>query len=109
MTPEDPRDASTAPSIQLPFALLTCAIAVIMISQTVGVFKQRSALKDARVQLTDAIQKRETLVKQSAELQEKLKALVVDLIDLAKTDEDAKAIISKYNIQQAAPAAGTAP
>jgi hypothetical protein len=109
MSYEDPRDSSAAPSIQLPFALLTCAIAVIMISQTVGVFKQRSALKDARVQLTEAIQKRETLVKQSAELQEKLKALVVDLLDLAKTDEDAKAIVSKYNIQQAAPGAGATP
>ena len=91
-------------SIQLPFALLTAAIAVVMVAQTVNVFKARTSLRDGKTQLTDAYQKRQSLVKQSADVQQKLQALVLDLLLLAKTDDDAKAIIQKYNIQQNAPA-----
>ena len=88
------------PSIHLPFALLTCAIAVVMIAQTVSTFKQRSALQEGHVQLTDAFKKREVVVKQSVDLQTKLQNLIMDLLILAKTDDEAKQIISKYNIQQ---------
>jgi hypothetical protein len=88
------------PSLHLPFALLTCAIAVVMIAQTVSTFKQRSALQEGHVQLTDAFKKREVVVKQSVDLQTKLQNLIMDLLILAKTDDEAKQIISKYNIQQ---------
>src|ERR1700679_378047 len=91
---------STEPSLQLPFALLTCAIAVVMIAQTVSTFKQRSALQEGHVQLTDAFKKREVVVKQSLDLQTKLQDLIMDLLILGKTDDDAKQIISKYGIQQ---------
>ena len=55
----------------------------------------------------EAYDKRVPLVKTSGELKSKLQALVMDLLILGKTDEDAKAIIGKYNIQQAEP--GSAP
>lgn len=90
-------------SLHLPFALLTVAVAIIMFTQTANAFKAKSSLRDGKTQLTDALQKRDTLVKQSEDVQKKLEAMVLDLLLLAKTDEDAKAIVGKYNIQQGAP------
>jgi sensor histidine kinase regulating citrate/malate metabolism len=87
-------------SLMLPFALLTAAIAIILVAQTVNVFKQRSSLRDGTVELTKAYHDREPLVKQSHDLQEKLQTLVLDLLLLAKTDDEAKQIVTKYNIQQ---------
>ena len=95
--------APSSPSIQWPFALLTCAVAMIMIMQTQTVFRQKSALQEGKVQMIEALAKREPLVKQSADLRSKLNAMVIDLLILGKTDEDAKAIIAKYNIQQNQP------
>jgi hypothetical protein len=91
---------SAEPSLQFPFALLTCAIAVLMIAQTVSTFKQRSALEEGHVQLTDAFKKREAVVKQSVDLQTKLQDLIMDLLILSKTDDEARQIVGKYNIQQ---------
>jgi len=99
---------SNGASILLPFALLSAAIAVVMVAQTVNVFKARTSLRDGKTQLADAYSKRQALVKQSADIQQKLQALVLDLLLLAKTDEDAKAIVQKYNIQQNAPAGSDA-
>ena len=104
---------SESASLQLPFALLSAAIAIILIAQTVNVFKSRSALHEGEVQLADAYRNREGAVKQSGEVQQKLEALAMDLLILAQTDDQAKAIAKKYNIQQAggaaAPAAAPAP
>jgi hypothetical protein len=102
---------STEPSLQIPFALLTCAIAVLMIAQTVSTFKQRSALQEGHVQLTDAYKQREVVVKKSQDIQTKLQDLVMDLLILSKTDDDAKQIVSKYNIQESGktPASAEAP
>jgi len=94
------------PSLQFPFALLTCAIAVLMIGQTVTTFKQRSALKEGEHQLADAYKQREVVVKRSVDIQSKLNDLVMDLLILSKTDDDAKQIVGKYNIQQQQPAPG---
>lgn len=96
--------APSSPSIQLPFALLSCAVAMIMIIQTQGVFRQKSALQEGKGQLIDTLSKREPAIKQVAEIKTKANAMIIDLLILGKTDEDAKAIISKYNIQQNAPA-----
>jgi hypothetical protein len=98
-----PVSYSSGTSLQLPFAILSSAIMILLIGQTMAVFKQKSALQEGRVQLADAYTKREVLVKQSGELQNKLQALVMDLLILSKTDDDAKAIVGKYNIQQNAP------
>jgi hypothetical protein len=96
--PESARSAE--PSLQIPFALLTCAVAVLMIAQTVSTFTQRSTLEESHSQLADAFKKREVVVKQSVDLQTKLQELITDLLILAQTDDDAKQIVGKYNIQQ---------
>lgn len=103
-----PAYAPSSPSIQLPFALLSCAMAMIMIIQTQGAFRQKSALQDGKTQLIDSVSKREPAIKQVAEIKNKAQAIILDLLLLGKTDEDAKAIVTKYNIQQNAPA-GEAP
>lgn len=90
-------------SLHLPFALLSAALAVVLVNQTANTFKQRTSLREGKAQLVDAFKTRDPLVKQSADLQKKLQDLVLDLLLLAKTDEDAKAIATKYNIQQNAP------
>ena len=108
--------APSGPSLQLPFALLSSALAIVMISQTKGVFNQKTALQEGREQLTesvakhtDAVAKREPLVKQTTELKKKLNDMIMDILLLAKTDEDAKAIVAKYNIQQNLPPGSDAP
>jgi len=100
---------SESASLQLPFALLSAAIAIILIAQTVNVFKARSSLHEGEAQLGDAYRNREGAVKQSGEVQQKLESLAMDLLILAQTDNDAKAIAKKYNIQQTGAAAAPAP
>ena len=99
-----PAYAPSSPSILWPFALLSCAVAMIMIIQTQGVFRQKSALQEGKLQLADTVTKREPAIKQVAEIKTKANAMIIDLLILGKTDEDAKAIIAKYNIQQNGPA-----
>ena len=89
--------------------MLTAALAVVMINQTMSIFKQRTSLREGKAQLIEAYKNREPMVKQSADLQAKLQALVLDLLILSKTDDDAKAIVGKYNIQQNVPAGSGAP
>ena len=93
-------------TLHLPFALLCATLAVVLITQTVNTFKTRTSLREGKAQLAEAYHNREGAVKQSTELQKKLQDLVLDLLLLAKTDPDAKAIVTKYNIQQQTPAAG---
>ena len=59
-------------------------------------------------QVADAIQKREPQVAQSIEVKNRLEALAIDLLELSKTDEKALAIVRKYDIQRALPAAAEA-
>jgi len=98
-------------SLLLPFALLSAAIAVVMVAQTFNTFKAKNSLRDGKVQLAEAYHSREAMVKQSKDIQEKLQALILDLLMLAQTDPDAKQIVAKYNIQQngAATAPATTP
>jgi hypothetical protein len=98
--PVENSSALSEHSLHLPFALLSSAIAVLMIAQTITTFKQRSALQEGAVQLTETIKKREIIVKQSMDIETKLKDLIVDLLILSRTDDDAKKIVSKYGIQQ---------
>lgn len=99
-SPVENSSALSENSLHLPFALLSCAIAVLMIAQTITTFKQRTALLDTQKQATETIAKREVIVKQSVDIETKLKNLIVDLLILARTDPDAKQIVSKYGIQQ---------
>ena len=99
--------ASAGPSLGLPFALVTCTLAVFMFAQTVGVRYNKTNLQEnkdqlieGKRQLAELYKNREPQVKQAQEIQKKLNDLVLDLLLLAKTDKEAQAIVAKYNIQQ---------
>jgi hypothetical protein len=98
-----PVSNSEGMSLQIPFALLTAAIAIVMVAQTWGTFRQRTALRENKTKLIEVVKNRETLVQQSREIQKKLEKIIRDLLVLAMTDKDAQAIVQKYHIQQGNP------
>ena len=99
-------ESNSSISALLPLALLSAAFAVVMIAQTTTAFKAKTALRDGKAQLIDLYRQREPQVKQSAAVQKQLQDLILDLLLLAKTDPEAKAIVDKFGIQQQVPAAG---
>ena len=103
-------DPSGAPArgLFIPFLLLAASVLLLIVWQIASVASQRSGLKTAQAQLADAIQKREPQVAQSIEIKNRLQALSVDLLELSKTNERALAIVKKYQIDQALPAAAEA-
>ncbi len=70
---------------------------------------QSKALDETEKQLRELSVQREALVKQSEQVKSQYVALLNDVLELAKTDEDAKKIVEKWNIRQQAPAGDTAP
>ena len=89
-------------SLHLPFMLLLVAIAVIFIQQTVTSFKMRTSLSDTKVAIEKAIESQKPARAQADEVEKKLSSMIEDLLILAKTDDQAKAIVNKYGIQQGA-------
>jgi hypothetical protein len=97
-------------SLQLPFALLLVAIAILFVQQTVTSFKMKTSLNDTKIAIEKAIENQKPAIVQAGDVEKKLSSMIEDLLILAKTDEQAKAIANKYGIQQGANAAGaTAP
>jgi hypothetical protein len=104
---------SATPSLSLPFALISAALAVFMAAQTGATFFNRTNLIEGKnqliqgkAQLADLSKSRDKAVEESKKVQKQLQDLVLDLLLLAKTDDEAKAIVNKFQIQQQAPAAG---
>jgi len=93
-------------SLHLPFALLSAAIAVILVQQTINSFKLKSSLNEGKDQLAKASTNAGPYEQQARDAEKRFTNIVEDLLLLSKTDEDAKAIVNKYGIQQqgAAPA-----
>ena len=80
----------------LPVLLLSLSVLFFFIFQINGLTGQRTAFKGA-------IERQDQVVKQSRQVQELLKNVALDLLTAAKSDDNAKAIVTKYNIQQQAP------
>ena len=68
-----------------------------------------ATFKSTKVQLAEAIKQREPQVAQATEIKSGLEALANDLLELAKTNPAAAAIVKKYDIQRNLSAAGSAP
>jgi hypothetical protein len=98
-SPSSSASTSDAASLQLPFALLAAAIAILLVAQTITAFKTKSALNEGKTQLSSAATNMQPAMQQGADVEKKLTAIVEDLLILAKTDDDAKAIVGKYGIQ----------
>lgn len=74
--------------------------------------RQIVALTESEARFSELIKQRETVVQQSQQVQSQYTNLLADLLELAKTDADANAVVQKYNIQRqenAPPATETAP
>ena len=56
--------------------------------------------------LSEIYTQREGAAKQAADLQAKIQGLANDLLELSRTDSDAKGIVKKYNIQEPPKAGG---
>ena len=82
----------------LPVLLLALSLLLFFIFQINNVTEQRTALKTA-------IDRQDQVVKQSRQIQDLLKNVALDLLNAAKTDDNAKQIVTKYNIQQQPPPA----
>lgn len=103
-------DTSNAPARGLfcPFVILAASVMAYLVCQISNVQTQRSGSQANKAKLAEAIQKREPQVTQSIEIKTRLEALAIDLLELSKTDEKAMAIVKKYDIQRALPAAAEA-
>ena len=118
----DPAGVRPSSTLHLPFTLLALAIAVFLGAQITSVNRsgktmrwqlanldqQAANIQEAQKRLASLIQQREDLVKQSAQVQQQYTALFNEVLDLAKDDEDAKAVVQKWGIQKQAPASGSA-
>ena len=104
-----PAQHRPAASPLIPILLLATSLAAVLIWQIITLSTAGKNIRQASSQIDEAIEKRQPLVTQSGELQNKLQAMVVDLLELANTSEKAKAIVQKYNIQRQAPPAAPAP
>jgi hypothetical protein len=104
-------------SVHIPITMLALAIAVFFASQIGAATrsletmdwqkdnyeKQIKQLGEAEKQVAELVENRKDLVGQSQKVQEQYTALLKDVLELAKTDNDAAEVVKKYNIQQGAP------
>ena len=128
-TTEDSATQSSGPeNIHLPLALLALAFAIFLFAQisslgqngrsmtwqTENLNRQIGSLLESEKNLGNLIKQRESLVEQSQQVQARYTEMLTDLIKLAETDPDARAVVEKYKIQrqqnqQAAPSAVATP
>jgi hypothetical protein len=120
--------SSGSENIHLPLALLAFAFAIFLFAQisslgqngrsmrwqTENLDRQIGSLVESEKNLGNLVKQRETLVEQSQQVQARYTEMLTDLINLADTDADARAVVEKYKIQrqqnqQAAPAAEATP
>ena len=104
MSDDSPRRRTAG--IFIPFVLLSASVLFSLLWQIMSVQSQRTASNTTKAQLADAIKKREPQVAQAVEIKNRLEALAIDLLELSKTDPTAQAIVKKFDIQRALPAAG---
>jgi hypothetical protein len=85
----------------IPLTLLAVSFTILLGWQ---IFLSLQARANARAQF----EQRKQLVDQSTKVQGGLEVLVNDLLTLAETDRDAKAIVDKYQIRRNPPASAPA-
>ena len=101
-------------NIHLPLALIAFAFAVFLFAQisslgqnarsmkwqAENLDRQITSLADSEKNLTELVKQRESLVQQSQQVQARYTELLSDLINLADSDPDARAVVDKYKIQR---------
>ncbi len=96
-------DSSNAFTIErdafLPVVLIGLSLLFFFIWQVTGLSSQRTTYKTV-------IERQDEMVKQSRQVEAKLQAMAQDLLTASKTDDLARQIVAKYNIQQGPPNPG---
>jgi uncharacterized iron-regulated membrane protein len=110
----NPENSGSLASAQLPLALLALAFCVFLFSQISNLGQNSRAmqwqsdnldreivsLSDSEKRFDELIKQRETLVQQSQQVQSRYTEMLTDLIELAETDADARAVVEKFKIQR---------
>ena len=86
----------------IPLCLIGFSVIIILVWELMIAGQARSNGRQLREQQTK-------VVEQSKQIQTGLEKLARDLIDTAKTDDDAKALVSNYNISVSSPAPSASP
>ncbi len=109
-------------SVHIPVTLLSLALAIFFASQ-IGAASRTSAtitwqlnnldkglgeLKTAQKQADELLAQAKAVVDQAGKVQENYTNLFKEVIELAKTDKDAKGVVEKWKIQVNEPAPGAA-
>jgi len=120
----DSQEQAPTTGINLPIALIAGALSFFIFAQISNLGQNASSIKwqsenmsrqlvslnESAKNLDNLLAQRESLVKQSLQLQERYTALLSDIIDLSQTDADTKSIVEKYKIaKQQNPNASAAP
>lgn len=96
MSFESSSDFSIEKDAFLPVLLLGLSVLLFFVFQISQLAAQRGAIETT-------IGRQDQVVKQSRQIQDMLKGVALDLLNVAKSDDNAKAIVAKYNIQQQPP------
>jgi hypothetical protein len=80
----------------LPLLMLSLSLLILLISQLTTLSSQRASIQAVLQRQTDS-------VIQSRKVQDSLQKFAVDLIELGKTDKEARTIVDKYGIRQQNP------
>ena len=114
MNSEEHSHQSTSMSTHIPLAILSLAVAIyfgvqlrntskqteIMRWQLGNLDKQTENLTAAKKQYAEALSKSEDTVKQADQVQNQYVKLFEDLLELSKTDKDAKEVVEKWGIKK---------
>jgi hypothetical protein len=99
---------NNSPSIAIPFAIIAISLVAFLGWQSKVISDQRSSVQTAKSKLEEAytanLPKLDEAVEQSKKSKAGLEKLALEIIELGKTDADAKAIAAKY-VQSQKPAA----
>jgi hypothetical protein len=97
----------------IPLTLLSISVIVLFASQLKNVSQARDSVQSSKQKMDDFVTvnvpKLEDALAKSKQGEDVLQKLVVDLLELSKTDDAAKAVVAKYGIKQQAPAGTPAP
>ena len=85
----------------IPVCLIAISMLILLAWNLVVVNNQHRAGRQISAQ-------QEAQMAQAGQVEAKLKQMMLDLVDLAKTDTDAETIVKRYNISFTQPAATTA-
>lgn len=99
---EPSQDGADYISPFLPVLIGSLALVILLGYQLTIIFGQRSGLQKQITQQTE-------VVTRAVQTQNELQRVVMELLALAETDADAKAIITKYKIASSTPPQAPAP